>query len=619
MTAWLLAAVAGVAVGLLGYLPAFRGRRVLAWLAGARAVAVALVAAVALGAPVRGAPNAGPLVALDASASRTRALDAAGRRTFADSARRLASARGASVVAFGESVRVATVDGVGTAPADRASRTQALADSAAAAGRVLVVVTDGEVDDPESLARAPAGSRVVLAAPPRGADAAVVQVDAPTAAAPGDTLSVGVTVAADAAGSSAGRVAVQLDDRAPTAAPVPALGPYGRTTATVRLPVAPDARAHTALLHASVTTAADREPRNDTLVRAVDVTTAPRAVVVSTAPDYDVGVALSVLRGALAVPARAYYRVAPGAWRVAGTLAPASEADVRAAAAGASLLVLHGDTTALGAPRTLGRAGLALVPVGDAGDSTADWYAGPGSTTGPLASLVGIVWDTLPPIDVATNASDATAATAGLRDRWTGVVARVGRRGSARAVIAGGISPTGRRVAVVAGGGFWRWSFRGGAAAGAAQALWGAVFDYLADAPPVTSRALTPVDATVRAGDSVRWRGTPVAGASPTVRLTHRGVGRSVTLALVSADEPGTWRSDSPPPGVYDVEGGAVLVVNASSELLPRRPRLVGGPVGAGARDAGSPVAPLSPGWPLAAATLLLCAEWVVRRRLGLR
>jgi hypothetical protein len=80
---------------------------------------------------------------------------------------------------------------------------------------------------------------------------------------------------------------------------------------------------------------------------------------------------------------------------------------------------------------------------------------------------------------------------------------------------------------------------------------------------------------------------------------------------------------ESPPlaAGLYDVStrgGVALLAVNPSRELLPRAPRLasttIRGSVATNAvprvRDAG---------WIYALAIVLLCAEWIVRRRRGMR
>jgi hypothetical protein len=80
---------------------------------------------------------------------------------------------------------------------------------------------------------------------------------------------------------------------------------------------------------------------------------------------------------------------------------------------------------------------------------------------------------------------------------------------------------------------------------------------------------------------------------------------------------------ESPPlaAGVYDVRvpgGSVVLAVNASRELLPRRATVVAGAVG-GAPPA-RPTPPLRDlGWPYVIVVGLLCGEWALRRRSGMR
>jgi hypothetical protein len=81
--------------------------------------------------------------------------------------------------------------------------------------------------------------------------------------------------------------------------------------------------------------------------------------------------------------------------------------------------------------------------------------------------------------------------------------------------------------------------------------------------------------------------------------------------------------AESPPlaPGIYDARmagGSVVAVVNPSLELVPRRPtvttRLVGGVAAVGEAP---PLRAL--GWVYALAVALLCAEWLLRRRAGVR
>jgi hypothetical protein len=73
--------------------------------------------------------------------------------------------------------------------------------------------------------------------------------------------------------------------------------------------------------------------------------------------------------------------------------------------------------------------------------------------------------------------------------------------------------------------------------------------------------------------------------------------------------------------GVYDVRGGggaSVLVVNPSREWIPRRPTVRAGRVG-DQPPAGAAPRLRDHAWPFALLIALLCAEWLVRRRVGLR
>lgn len=610
MSGWLGAVLLALLLTAASYTPLPRLRGV-AWVpALLRATAALLLGAAAFDAPLGRAASAAPLVALDASASWSRAAGAGALAAARDSARAaFGRAPGAdSLLLAGDSLRGGPPAAAGR---DNASRVGDAADRAAAAGRPLVLVSDGEADDTPALARAPRGSRVVVVRPARGPDAAVVDADAPRAASARDTLDLRATVAADAAGAGAGRLTVALGTRVLADVPLAAAAPYTRQEVRVRVPLA-GSPAGPQPLRVIARTAGDREPRNDTLALALDVTEAPAAVFVSGAPDYDARLLLGVLRGTLALPVRAYLRVAPGQWRTEGTLAPAGEADVRRAAASASVLVVHGDTAALGAPRALGRGALALVAPPPVGDSAAEWYA-TGAPPSPVAgALADVAWDSLPPLDVGPAPAGA----------WQGLVAREGRRGPPRAVVAG--SEGTRRTLVVGAGGFWRWQFRAGRAADAATALWGALFDWLA-AGRADARGVVTELAAVRAGEPVRWRR---AGADSVVRVViARGDGagptsRGDTLILRFAADARVVETPPLAAGLYTVRtnaGAALLPVNASAELLPRRPSLRAGLVGGGAAATASAARVRDQGWPYAVAAGLLCLEWVLRRRRGLR
>lgn len=600
MSVWIIAAGIGLVLAALSY--AGRGAPALAArlsLASLRAISVALLVALVLDAPAGRSRQTPPLVALDASLSWTRGTDSAAFRRAVDRARSLA---GDTVWLFGDSLRPLS----GTPMAgDAASDVRAVVDRAAAAGRSVLLVTDGELADASTLRGLPRGSRVIAGAPARGSDAAVMTLAAPRFAAASDTADIRLTIAADAAGAGAGTVTIDGGTRVRVQASFEALPAFGERTVVVRVPLA-GASGET-VLRAAVSAAGDREPRNDTLATTIDVTTAPAAVFVSSAPDFDSRTFLSALRGALSVPTRAYLRIAPGQWRVEGTLAPISEAEVRQAATTAGVLVVHGDTTTFGGPRALGRGALLLFPT--TGSTGGEWYASDAPTSPAAAALSGTAWDSLPPLDIGTAVPNG---------EFTVLRARLGRAGTPRAIVTGSEQP--RRVAVVGANGFWRWQFRGGVAADAFSGFWGGVIDFLA-AGRGDVRAAVPADALVRAGEPIRWR-RGGRDSAVVVVLSRRGPAPtldSVRLQFHAGSAPAT--SSALAAGVYDVRvagGSSVLVVNAARELLPRRPVVAPGPVGTGPRADATPRA-RNLAWLYGVILVLLCAEWLLRRRSGLR
>ena len=600
MLSWLAAAAAATIAALLVY--GGRGVRIggRASLAAAlRLVAVLLLVAALLDAPLGRSRPTRPLVALDASASWTRGGDVA---AWTEAVRLARAADADSILLFGDSVRAVPPPGV---PSDASSRLRPAVERAVAAGRPLVVVTDGEVADPDAAADLPGGSRIALAAAAARPDVAVTGLSAPRAAVAGDTIEVAVHVAAGGAGSGAGTLALLLGERALRSQPLDSLAPWDDRVVTLRVPVTGADGA--TVLRAVVAAGGDTEPRNDTLGVALDLSRAAGAVFVSTSPDVDARFVVALLRGALALPTRGYWRVAPGQWRAEATLSPVPEAEVRAALRDAPIAVLHGDTAIFGAPRQAARGALALVA--PPRDADGDWYVA-GAPPSPLASqLAALPFDSLPPLSVAR------AVPAG---EWVALTAARGRTGERRVVATG--SERGRRVVVVGASGFGRWRFRGGASADAFAAIWGSIVDWLA-AGRRDARAAVPAEGVLRAGEPVRWRRGGVEDSVVRVTLHRRGDARADTMALRFAD--GASVAETPPlaPGTYDVEaagGSAVLVVNVSGELLPRRPALEEGDVGAAAaRDA--PAGARESGWILLVALLALAAEWLLRRRLGMR
>ncbi len=600
MLTWLLAAVAGIAIAVVAY--GWRNARRIperALPAALRAGALTALIAALLDAPAGPSRVPPPLVALDVSESWLQGGDSAAWTSALTQARALG---GDSVLAFGDSVRLA---GQRAVPSDRASRVRAAISRAGAAGRPLAIFTDGRTDDPETLAQLPAGSRIEVVPTPSHTDLAIVALALPRSHTRGDTLEARVTVSSGGAGSGPSRVVLTANDTPVAETTMDSLAPYTERSIALRGPLARgDGQT---IIRAVAVTARDAERRNDTLLAVIDVSEAAGAVFVSTSPDLDARYAIAVLRGTLSLPTRGYFRVAPGQWRVDGSLAPVNEADVRRAARAAPLLVLHGDTTVFGAPLTATPGALALMPpVAERGD----WYA-TGAPPSPLAAgLSGVRWDSLPPIDVAPRLPTGA---------WEGLETKRARQFERRPAIVGLERP--RRTVIVGASGLWRWQFRAGASAEAYAALWGSIFDWLLQ-DRTSPRPISVAEPVLRAGDRIRWRRGIGSDSVMTLAIVPRGgAAGAISVTLRFADGESVAESAPLPPGVYDVKyggGDAVLAVNPSRELLPRAANVSAGEVGDAPATGDAPRLRAWP-WIYALALGLLCAEWIVRRRRGWR
>jgi hypothetical protein len=285
-----------------------------------------------------------------------------------------------------------------------------------------------------------------------------------------------------------------------------------------------------------------------------------------------------------------------------------SEEAVRRAVGAAPLVVLHGDTALFGPPRSATRGALALVAPPP--PNTGEWFA-TGAPLSPMSTaLTGMAWDSLPPLEV--SASMPTDV------EFEVLETRRARRLDRRVAIAGWERP--RRIIIAGAAGFWRWRFRGGVGTEAYTATWGSIFDWLAGERSDV-RAAVPAMGAVRAGDAIVWhRGTAPDSVVPAV-LTRRGGTGADTVALRFGGTNTTAESPSLTPGVYDVRtlgGASVLVVNASPELLPRRPTVRPGTHGTRPARGERPRAQ-DYSWLFGAALVALCSEWILRRRVGLR
>lgn len=591
---WGLALGAGLLVSWIAY-PSGAVTRLRPLLMALRVVAVMAVLALLLDLAIGTARPPEPLVAMDVSSSWLRSGDSATWRAALDSAR---AAAAGDVVLFGDSVRSATMP---DRPQDLGSFVAPVLQRAAAAGQRLVVITDGGLDDGDVLAQAVAGSRLMVLPVRRAVDRAVVDLSAPGEGRAGDTITLSARIVADDASPSPATLRWLLGDAVLAEATVPALPAGGEASIESRVVV--PAGDSIAVLRAALPSGGDAQSRNDTIAVAFRRGARQRVVIVSTAPDADIRDVATALRANVVLPTDAFFRIAPGRWLREGNLNPVEESVVRAAVRGASLAVLHGDTAAMGAPSSLGTRALLLLspPDGDA----PELMVRPAPSSPLQAALGGMVIESLPPL----------LATSPARGGVTALSAAPGIAATGSLPVVSITEGDVRRVLITAAG-YSRWRARGGVSEVAFQSLIGGATDWLLGARGLASAA-SPVAPLQRAGLPVRWRRG--GRATSVVALTRDGdrAVRRDTLRFSDGSEVamaplgvGVWRGT--------VDGVAVVLpVSPSREWLPGtstlRSGLLNGPAVAVRRGA------RSLGWLYLASVLLLAAEWLLRRRAGLR
>lgn len=574
------------------------GRRGLVPMA-ARAVAWAALLLLVANAscPVPGAAGR-PIVLLDASLS----MSAAGGRW--EEARRAAAGTG-EVVPFGDER-----DRADTVP-DRGASRLGPALAAAAGGRPVVVVTDGEIDDLPELPADLLGA-VGVRLFPRAAvpDLAVTRVSGPARATAGDTVRIAVDLAA-LGGYVADSVAVRVADgagRPVVRATARLQGGTGRVELSV--PTAALGPGEHLLQVGVDAAAADREPRTDQRLHLLTVARTPGVVLLASPPDWDSRFLYRALVTVADLPTRGYLRVAADRWRSMADLRPVPAEEVRQAARGADLLVLKGGTEGL----STGSRARAVWrwPSGEGGETplAGDWYAAAGGASPLAGALAGTPVESLPPLA-------QVAAIEPPADAWVALTAQEGRRGPPRAVVFGRQGSRGREL-VVAADGLWRWAFPGGAGEQAYRGLVGTAVAWLLGAPDSAAGRARSVRPVVQQGRPLVFAWAGAGTPEPTVVRFSGAAARTDTLRFDGAGTARAWL----PAGAYRyaVDGGGagtVAVEAYSDEFLPRAVTLTERAPRATPPAGSRSVRDLL--WLSALLVAALAAEWLARRRLGLR
>ena len=558
---------------------------------------------------------------------------------------------GTQVLFFGETPGVVSFDSLDTLlPIASASRlAPALARVAEAGATDVTVLSDLRLDDPVeaelSVGRSPFGVQIERHGGPVR-NAGVARFELPSRAESGTPLSVGIALFSEETDpGDTIRVEVWEEERLVASAAVLAAEPGLLATATIRLPAPSDTGWIRYRLLASLP--GDRFEADDAKSAFTEVDpTEGGLVLLSLRPDWEPRFLLPVLSqitgldssGFLGLSGSRYLRLGSGSQ----IGPPVDETEVRAALSGADFVVLHGlggeapdwvRTTLAEAPRSIvfpsDPTGALASGVEARGHLDGEWYPTPDLPPSPLAaSLSGADLTGLPPL------------TAILPRRTPGIVSTpipLQRQGSGP-MEAGLVldENRGRRRAVVLASGFWRWAFREGPDREAYRRLWAGVAGWLlASASQDGATPVRPEKRVWSSREPMAWRAPGLIGENVHLALSvNDSAGDSMVLdTTVVVDGAGLIRTRALPVAEYsylitrpgeDVSIGSGRIESEihSLELL-RRPVDIS-PAGSDAAE-GAPTRvglgpPLRthPG-PYLLILVLLSAEWIGRRRGGLR
>ncbi len=530
--------------------------------------------------------------------------------------------------------------------------TPAIRSSALAGARTVRVITDDRIADVAEAAdeaRRQGIGLFVTSLRTEYEESGISEIVTPSIVRSGDTVSVRVDVVASAAWMDTLRVEI-VDDVENVRASVLVERPGAGRFAPARLAFVASGRPGYQRFEARL--ASDRpdpETRDDRRPFYLRIEERPISpVLISLVPDWEPSFLLPNLDRASDTPVDAYFWLADSLISLPMYIAT-PVAEVQRRARQAPLLILHGygsdaPTWVQDLARRATR--LLVLPTGVrafelpgwnvsvGSPASGEWYASAELPASPIAlQLSGFPEDQLAPLlRVRTVDADRT---------WEPLLLLRMRRGEATPALVAGRAGN-RRWAVATAEGYWRWAFRQGAGRQLYRALWTGVAGWLLEGRSSGEAGLQPLQRVVERGQPLRWvapaaldslivemnRDVLNAGSAPQDAESEvwRGVaGPGDTLSAWT--DPGPYqyvaRAFSGGRLVAELEGPAE-VEEYASELLPGADASLGELAtevdgGAAFERAGRSKGLAALGWPYLVVIVLFCAEWAVRRFVGLR
>jgi hypothetical protein len=618
-----------------------RARRLASLRAAALVTVLALLLDLRL--PGGGSGLSEPWVLLDASSSMA-AATADGRTAWDEALARAAEldGQGWRVVTFGAESGSPDFDERAGPTAPHSRLTPALQRAAEAGVGYVRVLSDLRLEDPVAVRAALATLPLRVDFERFGGDvvnAGISALDVADRARAESTVTAEVEVHGSGVDSIPLRVFEEGRQVADTTVPAPSPGLRSRVRVELPIPATSGRLRYTA----QVSVLGDGFPSDDVAVDFASVGHEEGALVlVSFRPDWEPRYLLPVLEQVTGLPTLGYLRVGPDRFLPMGRPfdrgVPVDSASVGRAAADAALLVLHGFSGGAGPwERALvarpGRKvlfpadgeGAAWAGIPSGSPRGGEWYASADVPTSPIAgALAGATLQGLPPLTSVLLPDDPAAVRSALFVQLRGA-------GAPESALHLDDREEGR-VAIALASGFWRWAAREGGRE-AYRRVWSGVAGWLLADQSVAAADVRPTQWVVAPGEPVTWA-VPADSAALRLVVTRADSGSVMRPPVVDTVLSGgtALATGALPPGPYAfrAEGAAGEVVGegrfdvaaAGSEMAVQPWDLEG----AGAEAVG--VAPVDehPGrplrtqpWPYLLVIGFLCAEWIGRRRSGLR